>query len=72
VAHSERNIYILLKENVYPRRYADVIGSHQSKKCGGECQEEIGVAKGKIKWDINSRMKKITGILTAFSSDDIV
>jgi len=26
-----------------------------------------GMAKGNIKWDINNRMKKITGILTASS-----
>jgi len=74
VAHSERNIYILLKENVYPRRYADVIGSHQSKKCGMRMPSGnwYGNSKEKIKLHINNRTKKITGILTAFSSDDIV
>jgi len=74
VAHSGRNIYILLKENVYPRRYADVIGSHQSKKCGVGMPSGnwYGNLKGKIKWHINNRIKKIKEILKAFSSDDIV
>jgi len=72
VAHSGKNI--LLKENVYPRRYTDVIGNHQSKKCGMGVPSGnwYGNLKGKIKWHIKNRIKKITGILTPFSSDDIV
>jgi len=31
-----------------------------------------GNLKGKIKWHINNRIKKIKEILKAFSSDDIV